>query len=117
MKRFVAMALGVALAVAAHAHTPLKASAPAAESSVPAPQALELTFDGDVRLTSVSLAGSNGAAKHLDAVPTAVASTFSLSIHEPLAPGAYKVTWRAVGGDTHIISGEFGFTVVAAPAR
>ncbi len=25
--------------------------------------------------------------------------------------------WRAVGGDTHIISGEFGFTVTAAPAR
>jgi methionine-rich copper-binding protein CopC len=38
-------------------------------------------------------------------------------VHEPLAPGAYKVVWRAVGGDTHIISGEFGFTVVAAPTR
>jgi methionine-rich copper-binding protein CopC len=117
MKRFVAMALMLALAAAAHAHTPLKASAPAADAAVPAPKALELTFDGDVRLTSVSLADSNGAAKHLDAVPTGVASTFALNIHEPLAPGAYKVTWRAVGGDTHIISGEFGFTVVAAPAR
>jgi len=117
MKRFVAMVLGLALAAAAHAHTPLKASAPAADAAVAAPKALELTFDGDVRLTSVSLADAGGAAKHLDAVPTAVASTFSLSIHEPLAPGAYKVTWRAVGGDTHIISGEFGFTVVAAPAR
>jgi methionine-rich copper-binding protein CopC len=117
MKRFVAMALGLVLAAAAHAHTPLKASAPAADAAVPAPTALELTFDGDVRLTSVSLSDAGGAAKHLDAVPTAVASTFSLSIHEPLAPGAYKVTWRAVGGDTHIISGEFGFTVVAAPAR
>jgi methionine-rich copper-binding protein CopC len=117
MKRIVAMALGLALAVAAHAHTPLKASAPAADAAVAAPKALELTFDGDVRLTSVSLADSNGVAKHLDAVPAAVATKFSLSIHEPLAPGAYKVTWRAVGGDTHIISGEFGFTVVAAPAR
>jgi methionine-rich copper-binding protein CopC len=117
MKRLVAMALGFALAVAAQAHTPLKASAPAADAAVPAPKALELTFDGDVRLTSVSLVDGGGAAKHLDAVPTAVASTFSLGIHEPLAPGAYKVTWRAVGGDTHIISGEFGFTVVAAPAR
>jgi methionine-rich copper-binding protein CopC len=27
------------------------------------------------------------------------------------------VVWRAVGGDTHIITGEFGFTVVAAPVR
>ena len=83
----------------------------------PRPRRVELTFGGDVRLTSVSLTDSSGAAKHLDAVPTAIASTFSLAIHEPLAPGAYKVVWRAVGGDTHIISGEFGFTVIAAPAR
>lgn len=117
MKRLFALVLGLVLAAAAHAHTPLKASAPAANASVPAPQALELTFDGDVRLTSVQLADANGAAKHLDAVPTAIASKFSLNVHEPLPPGAYTVTWRAVGGDTHIISGEFGFTVVAAPAR
>lgn len=117
MKRGFAIVLGLALAAAAHAHTPLKASAPAANASVPAPQTLELTFDGDVRLTSVQLADAKGVAKHLDAVPTAIASKFTLSIHEPLAPGEYKVTWRAVGGDTHIISGDFGFTVVAAPAR
>jgi methionine-rich copper-binding protein CopC len=115
MKRLVAVALGLALAAAVNAHTPLKASAPAADAAVPAPKALELTFDGDVRLTSVQLADASGAGKHLDAVPTAIARTFSLSVHEPLAPGAYKVTWRAVGGDTHIISGEFGFTVTAAP--
>ena len=117
MKRLIAMTLGLALAAAAHAHTPLKTSVPAADTSVPAPKAVELTFSGDVRLTSVALTDSAGAAKHLDAVPTAIGSTFSLNVHEPLAPGAYKVVWRAVGGDTHIISGEFGFTVTAAPAR
>jgi methionine-rich copper-binding protein CopC len=117
MKRLMAFVLGLALAAAAHAHTPLKASAPAADASVPAPKSIELTFGGDVRLTSMTLTDSGGAAKHTDAVPSAVASTFSLSIHEPLGPGAYKVVWRAVGGDTHIISGEFGFTVVAAPTR
>ena len=117
MKRFVAFALGLALACAAHAHTPLKTSVPAADASVPSPQSIELTFGGDVRLTSLTLTDSAGAAKRTDAVPTAVATTFSLSVHEPLAPGAYKVVWRAVGGDTHIISGEFAFTVVAAPAH
>ena len=111
MKRLIAIAFGLALAAAAGAHTPLKASLPAADASVAAPKTLELTFGGDVRLTSVSLTDSAGTAKHLDAVPTTVASTFALGIHEPLAPGAYKVVWRAVGGDTHIISGEFGFTV------
>jgi len=117
MKRWIALALGLALAAAAYAHTPLKTTVPAADASVPAPTSIELTFGGDVRLTALTLTDSAGAAKHTDAVPTAIASTFSLNIHEPLAPGAYKVVWRAVGGDTHIVSGEFGFTVVAAPAH
>ncbi len=117
MKCLIAITLGLALAAAAHAHTPLQTSVPAADASVPAPTAIALTFGGEVRLTSVSLTDAAGAAKHLDAVPTAVASMFSLNIHEPLAPGAYKVVWRAVGGDTHIISGEFSFTVTAAHAH
>ena len=117
MTRLIAIVLGLALAVAAQAHTPLASSLPAADAAVAAPKAIDLTFGGDVRLTAVSLTDSGGAAKHLDAVPTTIAKQFSLAVHEPLAPGAYKVVWRAVGGDTHIISGEFGFTVVAAPAR
>jgi len=117
MKRLIALTLGLGLTAAAYAHTPLKASSPAADAVLPALRAVELTFGGEVRLTSVALTDSAGAVKHLDDVPTAVASSFSLNVHEPLAPGAYKVVWRAVGGDTHIISGEFGFTVTAAPAR
>jgi methionine-rich copper-binding protein CopC len=29
----------------------------------------------------------------------------------PLAPGVYKVEWRAVGTDTHKVNGDFVFTV------
>ena len=117
MKRSIGVLLGLAFALAAHAHTQLKGSSPAAAASVAAPTAVQLEFAGDVRLTSVQLTDSAGAAKQLDAVPTEVASTFSLPIHGLLAPGAYKVVWRAVGGDTHIVSGEFSFTVVAAHAH
>jgi copper resistance protein C len=117
MKRLIGIVLGLSLTVAAYGHTKLAVTAPAADASVAAPRSIELSFEGDVRLTSVALTDSAGAAKHLDAVPTEVASKFSLAVHEPLAAGAYKVVWRAVGGDTHIISGEFGFTVTAAPAR
>lgn len=117
MKRLIAIALALCLTAVASAHTKLAVTVPAADAAVPAPRAIELTFQGEVRLTSVALTDSAGAAKHLDAVPTAVASKFSLAVHEPLAPGAYKVVWRAVGGDTHIITGEFAFTVAAAPAR
>ena len=73
MTRLIALVLGLALAVAAQAHTPLQSSLPAADASVAAPKAVELTFGGDVRLTAVSLTDAGGAAKHLDAVPTAIA--------------------------------------------
>jgi methionine-rich copper-binding protein CopC len=115
MKRLLGLAFGLLLAVVANAHTPLTESAPAADASVPAPKAIFLTFGGDVRLTVVSLTDAAGAAKHVDAVPTTTGSKFRIVVQEPLAPGAYKVVWRAVGADTHIVSGEFGFTVVAAP--
>jgi copper resistance protein C len=117
MTRSIPLFISLGLAAWVQAHTPLSASSPAADAAVPAPKTLELTFGSDVRLTSVALTDSGGSAKHVDAVPSAVASKFSLAVHDPLAPGAYKVIWRAVGGDTHIISGEFAFTVVAAPAR
>jgi methionine-rich copper-binding protein CopC len=117
MTRLITLVLGFALAMVAHAHTPLQSSVPAADSAIAAPTVVELTFGGDVRLTSVALTDAGGAAKHLDAVPVEVASVFSLAVHEPLAAGAYKVVWRAVGGDTHIISGEFAFTVVATHAH
>jgi len=117
MKRLIGIVLGLSLSAAAHAHTKLSATTPAADQSVAAPRAIELQFEGEVRLTSLALTDAAGAAKHLDAVPTAVGSKFALGVHEPLAPGVYKVVWRAVGGDTHIITGEFGFTVIAAPAR
>ena len=115
MKHLLAAAFALTLNVAALAHTALTESVPAADASGPAPKAIYLTFGGDVRLTAVSLTDAAGAAKHLDAVPTATGSKFRIVVHDALAPGAYRVVWRAVGGDTHIVSGEFAFTVVAAP--
>jgi hypothetical protein len=100
-------------AVAA-AHTKLAGSSPSADALVPAPTELVLEFGGDVRLTAVSLATAGGAAVQVDAVPTVPASKFSLAVREPLAPGEYVVVWRAVGGDTHIVSGEFRFSVAGA---
>ena len=46
MTRLISLLAGLVLALAAHAHTPPKASVPAADSSVAAPQVLELTFGG-----------------------------------------------------------------------
>jgi copper resistance protein C len=117
MRRLLALVLAWSCAFAAYGHTKIATTTPSADASVARPRAIELAFEGDVRLTSVSLTDALGAAKHLDAVPTGVASKFELAIHDTLTPGDYKVVWRAVGGDTHIVSGEFAFKVVATPAH
>src|SRR5512143_1312130 len=113
--RYLFTALLLAFASIAAAHTPLTASVPAAKASVFAPlKEIVLEFGGDVRLTAVVLTDAQGAMKKVAAVPAAVAKKFTVAVEEDLRPGAYTVTWRAVGADTHVISGEIPFTVAAA---
>jgi methionine-rich copper-binding protein CopC len=111
---YAALAL-VGLALPAYAHTPLTSSAPAAGSTVAAPvKELVLEFGGDVRLTVLALADAAGAKKALADLPTAIQKKFAVAVRDELAPGDYVATWRAVGADTHVVSGEIKFTVAAA---
>ena len=42
------------------------------------------------------------------------ATATEVTVHAPtLAPGKYVVTWRAMGGDSHIMTGEVHFTISA----
>ncbi len=94
------------------AHTQLSLSVPAKGATVAAPVAeLKLEFGGDVRLTAVSVRDALGHELPVAAPPTEVSSKFALALPEPLAEGMYVVTWRAVGADTHIVSGDFKFSV------
>lgn len=105
----------LAMATGAAAHTKLTSTVPAEGGSMPAPvKELVLEFAGDVRLTAVTLADAAGAKKTIADVPTALAAKFSLAVRDELAPGGYVITWRAVGADTHVVSGEIHFTVTAA---
>jgi len=111
---YAAIALaGFALPV--YAHTPLTSSRPAAGSTVAPPvKEIVLEFGGDVRLTAFALADANGKPKKMADVPTEIAKKFTLAIREELAPGDYVATWRAVGADTHVVSGEIKFSVAGA---
>jgi len=105
--RVLLAALLVAFASIAAAHTPLTASVPAAKATVAAPvKEIVLEFGGDVRLTAVVLTDAQGSNKKVAAILAAV--------EEDLKPGAYTVNWRAVGADTHVVSGDFRFTVATA---
>ena len=116
MQRLLAIfAATMLFSAVAEAHTPLVASVPAAKATVSGPvKEIVLEFGGDVRLTAVVLTDAQGAMKKVAAAPAAVAKKFTLAIEEDLRPGAYTVTWRAVGSDTHVASGDFRFTVAAA---
>ncbi len=107
----------LAVLPAAYAHTPLTSSEPANGATVAAPvRRITLEFGGEVRLTTVSLTDAQGTAQHIEDPPIATASKFMLGVADALAPGDYMITWRAVGADTHVISGEVKFTVTGTAA-
>jgi methionine-rich copper-binding protein CopC len=116
MKRWsLAVAAAAALAAAAaQAHTALKSSSPAEGASAAAPvKEIVLEFGTDVRLTAVTLTAADGAKQAVGDVPATIAARFALPVRDELGPGQYVVTWRAVGGDTHVVAGEIRFTVTA----
>ena len=115
MVRSSLLVVGLLLARGVAAHTGLAGSEPpagATVSVVPPLAEIALTFTDEVRLTAVSLADASGAEKTLGALPRDAAAKFVISVEDPLDVGAYTIAWRAVGADTHVVSGEIPFAVI-----
>lgn len=93
------------------AHTGLAASVPSDGARVASPTELVLEFSEPVHVTAVALETAAGAAQPVGEIPAGPAATFAIPVSAALAPGAYVIQWRAVGADTHIVSGEIGFVV------
>ena len=119
MKRLALFILGL-LSLSAyqvHAHTRLSAATPAdAAVTTAAPEEIVLEFSADVRLLSVTLENGDGEAIELGLVPGETQTLFTLPIMADLTSGDYVVTWRAVGADTHAVSGDLSFVVTEAEA-
>ena len=99
------------VALNAQAHTVLSSSVPADEAvETAAPETITLSFSTEVRLMGLSLEDGAGEAIDLGALPTTTQQEFVIAAPS-LAPGTYLVSWRAVGADTHVVSGEFQFEV------
>jgi len=97
----------------AFAHTQLTASMPADKAVLKtAPTEVALQFSESVRLTALSVQKHGGAAQDLQPLPTNSGREFSVPAPD-LGEGMYMVSWRAVGADTHVISGEIMYTVAA----
>jgi methionine-rich copper-binding protein CopC len=104
------------VASGAVAHAQLEKAAPPVGGAVSAsPKEIRLKFSEGVepRFSSVALSTAAGVAVALGKanVDPADNTVFIAPIPEPLKPGAYTVTWRAVSVDTHKTQGSFNFTV------
>jgi len=98
----------------AAAHTRLTAATPADTAVMTgSPAEIVLEFNGKVRLLTVDVESSNAESVELGELPQTLQDRFSLAAAKSLPPGEYTVSWRAVGADTHPVSGQIHFSVVA----
>ena len=115
MKRAVVALALAALAPAAFAHAFLEHAEPRVGSTVPrAPDQVMLRFSEALEpaFSTVEVLDANG--KRVDRndrkVDPADAAVMRVSV-PPLAPGKYRVKWRALSADTHVTQGDFTFEV------
>ncbi|GGK29133.1 hypothetical protein GCM10010124_22360 [Pilimelia terevasa] len=116
----VALAAALAPAAPAAAHNQLTSASPAKGAALrAAPTAIVLRFleELDPAFTTVVL--TDGAGQKVPTGEAAVAGTKgTVPIRQPLANGSYKVAYRVVSVDGHLVQGAYPFTVAdpAAPA-
>lgn len=110
----------LALALPLYAHTQLERSVPAADTVVPPPPLLRLTFNESVdpAVAGLRLLGSDSLPRALgEVVRGETDRELSASILEVLPTGVYTVVWQVVGVDGHPVRGRFSFAVNAPEAE
>jgi methionine-rich copper-binding protein CopC len=76
-----------------------------------APEQLTITFQHAARFGSVSLQTAAGERVPVPyAPPTVATSTFTIPLPR-LAPDSYRLTWRVIAEDGHVMTGAVSFTV------
>jgi len=118
MARLAACTLLILPAWPAAAHVHLRESTPADGSTLAAaPTQLQLVFSEAARLTALGIRGPGATEpRKLAPLPQQAAAHQVLDL-PPLAPGSYRVEWRALSADHHVSSGTVSFTVQAPRAH
>ena len=97
-------------------HFALSRSAPEAGSSVETPSEIRLWFTEEPAegTTQIRLLEAEDAGVHvMDVVQDEEdGQSFFIQLHGELSPGTYKVSWRGMGADGHVVRDTFEFTVV-----
>ncbi len=95
----------------AHAHASLdRASPPAGSTVATAPREVRMWFTEalEARFSAAQLRSSAGAVIAVGRVDPNNPKQVVIMV-PALAPGSYRVHWKAVSADTHRIEGDFGF--------
>lgn len=75
------------------------------------PDRLDLTFSGDVGLAALSILDSSGnLVSEKGTLPRSLQKQFSIPM-PTLSSGMYKIKWKTMSSDGHIMSGQINFTV------
>ena len=80
------------------------------------PTRITLTFDEPVPGQFATVVLSREGAPVALGAPTATGTVLTVEITGQLAPGSYRIAWRATTGDGHPISGASTFTLTGAPS-
>ena len=117
MRRIAAVAALFALvpAAAAQAHTELENAAPAAHEALDAPpRAVRLTFSEPVETPSDALRVTDADGRSVGGAVRAAGPVVAVRLPARLDAGKYRVTWRVVSDDGHVLDGTYRFKIRAA---
>ncbi len=97
-------------------HLTLRRSSPSDGTSVASPPEIRLWFSQEPQRgsTTLTLTGPGGTLSLGDVtVDPEDPKVFFARVQTPLAAGSYRVNWRTMASDGHVIRGEFAFAVTA----
>ena len=96
--------------LAAHAHSPLKSSTPAADSTVARVEVIEVEFAAPVRLVRLRVMHGEKEIPTGFAVNPEPAASYRIAAAD-IPAGRIEVEWAAIGADGHTLTETFSFTV------
>lgn len=70
---------------------------------------VEVNFKNPMKLTNLKVVNSKGKPMAVDFKRSKDAATHFKAMTPDLSPGDYKVHWKAMGDDGHMMKGSFGF--------
>lgn len=109
-----ALALGLAAAGPALAHSELHHAEPADGAVLrSSPPAISLMFAAPVRVMTLKLLDESGRERRLtrEGERGAAVQEVRATVQEALQPGAYRVEWRGASADGHVGGGALAFRV------